>query len=92
MQTKRKGKVKLKAAPAAADPKHPEAVLEIEPRAAGIDVHKMSLTVTALVEDAAGQVESETREYRTYGTELDPCAAWLAGLEQGRMVMESTGH
>ena len=52
-------------APPPPDPRYPEAVLETAPRVAGIDVHKMSLTCTVLVEDDNGQVESETRQYRT---------------------------
>ena len=73
------------------DPRHPEAVLETVPRAAGIDVHKMSLTCTVLVEDSDGRVESETRQYRTYGAELDLLVEWLSGLDLARTVMESTG-
>ena len=72
------------------DPRHPEAVLETVSRAAGIDVHKMSLTCT-LVEDSNGRVESETRQYRTYGAELDLLVEWLSGLDLARTVMESTG-
>ena len=73
------------------DPRHPEAVLDTVARAAGIDVHKMSLTCTVLVEDGSGRVESETRQYRTYGAELDLLVDWLAGLDLARVVMESTG-
>ena len=73
------------------DPRHPEAVLETVSRAAGIDVHKMSLTCTVLVEDSNGRVESETRQYRTYGAELDLLVEWLSGLDPARTVMESTG-
>ena len=73
------------------DPRHPEAVLETVSRAAGIDVHKMSLTCTVLVEDSDGRVESETRQYRTYGAELDLLVEWLSGLDLARTVMESTG-
>ena len=73
------------------DPRHPEAVLETVSRAAGIDVHKMSLTCTVLVEDSNGRVESETRQYRTYGAELDLLVEWLSGLDLARTVMESTG-
>ena len=73
------------------DPRHPEAVLDTVPRAAGIDVHKMSLTCTVLVESASGRVESETRQYRTYGAELHLLVDWLAGLNLARVVMESTG-
>ena len=73
------------------DPRHPEAVLDTAPRVAGIDVHKMSLTCTVLVEDARGRVASETRQYRTYGAERDLLVEWLAGLDLARVVMESTG-
>lgn len=73
------------------DPRHPEAVLDTVERAAGIDVHKMSLTCTVLVEDPSGRVESETRQYRTYGAELNLLVEWLAGLDLARVVMESTG-
>lgn len=78
-------------APPPPDPRYPEAVLETAPRVAGIDVHKMSLTCTVLVEDDNGQVESETRQYRTYGAELGQLVDWLGGLELTRVVMESTG-
>ena len=78
-------------APPTPDPRHPEAVLDTVARAAGIDVHKMSLTCTVLVEDDNGRVESETRQYRTYGAELGLLVEWLAGLGLSRAVMESTG-
>ena len=78
-------------APPRPDPRHPEAVLATVARAAGIDVHKMSLTCTVLVEDASGRVASETRQYRTYGAELDLLVRWLADLDLARVVMESTG-
>ena len=44
-----------------------------------------------LVEDSNGRVESETRQYRTYGAELDLLVEWLSGLDLARTVMESTG-
>ena len=66
-------------------------MLDTAPRVAGIDVHKMSLTCTVLVEDDNGQVESETRQYRTYGAELGQLVDWLSGLKLARVVMESTG-
>ena len=54
-------------------------MLDTAPRVAGIDVHKMSLTATALVEDGGGRVSLETRQYRTYGAELDLLSAgWPA--------------
>ena len=51
-------------APPPPDPRYPEAVLETAPRVAGIDVHKMSLTCTVLVEDDAGAPRSGQSELR----------------------------
>ena len=61
------------------DPRHPEAVPVTAPRAAGIDMQKMSLTCTLPVEGSDGPVASHTRRYRTYGADPE------------RVVMESTG-
>ena len=58
----------------------------IEPRVRSVDINKMSLTVTTLVEPVAGRVESETREYRTCGEELDECGASLSGVRPGQAV------
>ena len=41
--------------------------------------------------DPSGRVESETRQYRTYGAELNLLVEWLASLNLARVVMESTG-
>ena len=87
----KEGRERRGLAPPPPDPRHPEAVLDTVARAAGIDVHKMSLTCTVLVEDASGRVESETRQYRTYGAELHLLVDWLAGRDLARVVMESTG-
>ena len=92
MQRKKKeGAAPRSFPPPQPDPRHPEAVLDTALRVAGIDVHKMSLTCTALVEDDSGRVASETRQYRTYGAELKLLVDWLAGLDLARVVMESTG-
>lgn len=93
MRTKsNKGKVKLKVAPARANPKHPGAVLEIEPRVAGIAVLNMSVTVTTQVGEVAGQVQSETRKYRTYGKEPDERAARLSGAQPWRVLAVCTSR
>ena len=96
MQRKKKQEAEAARAPQGLAPpapgrRHPEAVLDTVPRAAGIDVHKMRLTCTVLVEDDSGHVASETRQYRTYGAELRLLVSWLAGLDLSRVVMESTG-
>ena len=64
MQRKKKQEAEAARAPqglAPPDPRRPEAVLDTVPRGEGIDVHKMSLTCTVLVEDDRGHVPSETR-------------------------------
>ena len=61
-------------------------MLEIEPRVAGIDVLNMSVTVTTQVGEVAGQVQSETRKYRTHGKEPDECAARLSGAQPWRVL------
>ena len=73
------------------DPRHPEAVPDTVPRAAGIDARKMSLTCTLSVEGAGGRVASDTRQYRTCGEELRPAVYpvvlsgrnWWCGLRSG---------
>ena len=70
----------------------PGAVLEIEPRVAGIDVLNMSVTVTTQVGEVAGQVQSETRKYRTHGKEPDECAARLSGAQPWRVLAACTSR
>lgn len=67
----------------------------IEPivkRCAGLDVHKMQVTVTVLIEQEDGSVEEETRQYKTFRKHRRQLARWLKKLEIELAVMESTGN
>lgn len=67
----------------------------IEPivkRCAGLDVHKMKVTVTVLVEREEGGVQEETREYKTFRKHRKQLCRWLKRLEIDLAIMESTGN
>jgi transposase len=61
-------------------------------RCAGLDVHKMKVTVTVLIEQEDGSVEEETREYKTFRNHRRQLARWLKRLGIELAVMESTGN
>ena len=62
------------------------------PRAAGIDVHKMQVTVSVRL-CVAGQAEAQvaTRVFKTHPAALQAMTGWLAGLEVEAPTMEGTG-
>jgi transposase len=60
------------------------------PRIAGIDVHKKMLAV--VVWDAETQTFLHRRKFLTDGAQLRALSEWLAGLEVGEVVMESTAQ
>jgi transposase len=60
-------------------------------RCAGLDVHKMQVTATVLLEHADGSLEEITRQFGTFHTECLALAEWLNGLDIELAVMESTG-
>lgn len=67
----------------------------IEPivkRCAGLDVHKMKVTVTALIEQEDGSVREETREFKTFRKHRRQLCRWLKKLGIELAVMESTGN
>ena len=67
----------------------------IEPivkRCAGLDVHKMKVTVTALLEQEDGSVREETREFKTFRKHRRQLCRWLKKLGIELAVMESTGN
>ena len=52
----------------------------IEPivkRCAGLDVHKMKVTVTVIIEEEGGRVKEETREYKTFREHRRQLCRWL---------------
>lgn len=67
----------------------------IEPivkRCAGLDVHKMKVTVTVIIEEEGGCVKEETREYKTFREHRRQLCRWLKKIEIDLAVMESTGN
>lgn len=61
-------------------------------RCAGIDVHKKTVVVCCLNNDASGSVKRETRTYGTTTHELLNLCEWLAQTEVTQIAMESTGE
>src|ERR671924_886727 len=60
-------------------------------RCAGLDVHKLQVTVTVLLEQSDGQLQESTREFGTFRADRLALAGWLNSLNVERVVMESTG-
>ena len=58
---------------------------------AGIDVHRMKHVITVLIEDDAGKISKETREFGGFKRDLKALAAWLQGLRVELVILESTG-
>ena len=64
----------------------------VEPRAAGIDVHKMQLTVSLrLCEVGSPAAQCFTQTFATHPQGLRSMVAWLAEHRIGAATMESTG-
>lgn len=60
-------------------------------RVAGIDVHRMKHVVSVLLEDAAGSVTRQTREFGGFKRDLRALAGWLRELAVELVILESTG-
>jgi transposase len=60
-------------------------------RCAGLDVHKMQVMVTVLLEQPDGQLQGNTREFGTFHADRLALAQWLNSLNIELVVMESTG-
>ena len=60
-------------------------------RVAGIDVHRMKHVVTTLIEDEAGQISKQTREFGGFKRDLKALAEWLRALGIQLVILESTG-
>ncbi len=60
-------------------------------RVAGIDVHKMVIVVTVLLTQENGEIQKETREFRTFRKHRRQLARWLKRCGIELAVMESTG-
>ena len=60
-------------------------------RVAGIDVHRMKHVVTTLIEDEAGSIGKQTREFGGFKRDLKALAVWLRDLDIELVILESTG-
>ena len=56
-----------------------------------MDVHKLQVTVTVLLEQSDGPLQESTREFGTFRADRLALAEWLNSLNVERIVMESTG-
>jgi transposase len=61
-------------------------------RCAGLDVHKMVIVATVLLEQADGQVLQETRSFSSFRRDREALCRWLQEGEVELVVMESTGN
>ena len=65
--------------------------LHVHARAAGLDVHKMEITATVRLSEAAGAPVCETRRFDALASGLSALAEWLAGHRVEAASMEATG-
>ena len=64
----------------------------VHARAAGLDVHKMQITVSVRVcEPGAGEPQVDTRTFEALASGLDAMVAWLRERSVEAAVMEGTG-
>jgi transposase len=68
-----------------------ETLHALQPVTAGIDVHRMLLAVTVLIEQDDGTVRKEQRQFGGFKRDKRAMATWLASLGVQLVVMESTG-
>lgn len=61
-------------------------------RCAGLDVHKMSVVATVLIEQADGRVYQENRQFGTFRGDRQALCEWLKAHQVELVVMESTGN
>ncbi len=69
-----------------------DAIRVAVPRAAGVDVHKMQLTVAVRLHGRDGEdAQASIRIFRTDPAALKECSAWLQQHGVTSAVMEGTG-
>lgn len=66
-------------------------VTPVVKRCAGLDVHKMVVMVTILLEQEDGSITEQTREFGTFRKHRRQMCRWLKEHEVELAVMESTG-
>lgn len=60
-------------------------------RCVGLDVHKMVVVATVLVERQDGSIKEETKQFGTFRKHRRQMVRWLKSLDVELAVMESTG-
>ena len=60
-------------------------------RCAGLDVHKMVVVATVVLEQEDGSLREETRQFGTFRKHRRQMVRWLDGFGVDLAVMESTG-
>jgi transposase len=68
-----------------------EAMEVLHARCCGIDIHKKSITVCVLIQEAGRKEQKHLREFGTTTSEILSCADWLRSLGVTHVAMESTG-
>lgn len=63
----------------------------IAKRVAGLDIHKMMIMVTILIEHADGSLEEKTKDFKTFRKDRELLRSWLTSHGIELVVMESTG-
>ena len=63
----------------------------VYPKAAGIDIHKMAITVSTRIVDGAGAPQTETREFSALPSGITEMVAWLQAQHIEAALMEGTG-
>jgi transposase len=61
-------------------------------RCAGLDVHKMVVVATVLIEQVDGRLYQESREFGTFRSDRQALCDWLKTHQVEVVVMESTGN
>ena len=61
-------------------------------RCAGLDVHKMVVVATVLIEQTDGSLSQESREFGTFRWARQKLCDWLQAQQVELVVMESTGN
>lgn len=68
-----------------------EGLSPLNPRVAGIDVHRMLHVVTVLIENEDGTITQHQNSFGGFKRDMRAMVFWLLELQVGLVVMESTG-
>lgn len=68
-----------------------EGLSPLNPRVAGIDVHRMLHVVTVLIENEDGTITKHQNSFGGFKRDMRAMVFWLLELQVGLVVMESTG-